>query len=128
MLPSIVSWWVAVFSQWCCAYPQTARRQRGLGLGVCLVGCVLVWHGVGWPQQRALAPVDLRARWYTAQTSAEVPRIQGQLTVFTAASLTEAFKEMGANIEQANPGTKVIFNFAGSPTPVSYTHLRAHET
>jgi molybdate transport system substrate-binding protein len=48
--------------------------------------------------------------------SAEVPRIQGQLTIFTAASLTEAFKEMGANIEQANPGTKVIFNFAGSPT------------
>jgi molybdate transport system substrate-binding protein len=48
--------------------------------------------------------------------SAEVPRIQGQLTVFTAASLTEAFKEMGANIEQANPGTRVIFNFAGSPT------------
>jgi len=38
------------------------------------------------------------------------------LTIFTAASLTEAFKEMGANIEQANPGTRVIFNFAGSPT------------
>jgi molybdate transport system substrate-binding protein len=38
------------------------------------------------------------------------------LTVFTAASLTDAFKEMGANIEQANTGTKVIFNFAGSPT------------
>jgi molybdate transport system substrate-binding protein len=48
--------------------------------------------------------------------SAEVPRIQGQLTIFTAASLTEAFKEMGATIEQANPGTRVIFNFAGSPT------------
>jgi len=80
------------------------------------MGCVLVWHGVGWAQQRALAPDDLRTRWYTAQASAEVPRIQGQLTVFTAASLTDAFKEMGANIEQANPGTKVIFNFAGSPT------------
>jgi molybdate transport system substrate-binding protein len=38
------------------------------------------------------------------------------LTIFTAASLTDAFKEMGANLEQANPGTKVIFNFAGSPT------------
>jgi molybdate transport system substrate-binding protein len=44
------------------------------------------------------------------------PRIQGQLTVFTAASVTDAFKEMRANIEQANPGTKVQFNFAGSPT------------
>jgi molybdate transport system substrate-binding protein len=38
------------------------------------------------------------------------------LTIFTAASLTDAFKEMGANIEQANPGTRVTFNFAGSPT------------
>ena len=116
MLQSMVSWWVAVLSRWCRAYPQTARRHRGSGVSVCVVGCVLVWHGVGWAQQRALSPGDLRGRWHTAQVSAEVPRIQGQLTIFTAASLTEAFKEMGANIEQANPGTKVIFNFAGSPT------------
>jgi len=82
---------------------------------VYVVGGVLVWHGVGWAQQRALSPGDLRVRWHTAQVSAEVPRIQGQLTIFTAASLTEAFKDLGAAIEQANPGTKVIFNFAGSP-------------
>jgi len=49
-------------------------------------------------------------------TAAEVPRIQGELTIFTAASLTEAFKEMAAEIEQANPGTKLTFNFAGSST------------
>ena len=116
MLHSIVSRWVAVFSRWCCVSPQATRRHRGSGVGVCVVGCVLVWHGIGWAQQRALAPGDLRVRWHTAQVSAEVPRIQGQLTIFTAASLTEAFKEMGANIEQANPGTRVIFNFAGSPT------------
>ena len=116
MLQSMVSWWVAVLSRWCHAYPQTARRHRGLGVSVCVVGCVLVWHGVGWAQQQALSPGDLRVRWHIAQVSAEVPRIQGQLTIFTAASLTEAFKEMGDNIEQANPGTKVTFNFAGSPT------------
>jgi molybdate transport system substrate-binding protein len=45
-----------------------------------------------------------------------VPRLQGQLTVFTAASLTEAFQEMAATLERGNPGTKVTFNFAGSPT------------
>ena len=116
MLHSIVSWWVAVLSRWRRDYPQTARRYRGSGVSVCVVGCVLVWHGVGWAQQRALSPGDLRVRWHIAQVSAEVPHIQGQLTVFTAASLTEAFKEMGDNIEQANPGTKVTFNFAGSPT------------
>jgi molybdate transport system substrate-binding protein len=116
MLQSLVSWWVAVLSRWCCAYSQTVRRHCGSCVGVLIVGCVLVGHGVGWAQQRALSPGDLRVRWHMAQVSAEVPRLQGQLTIFTAASLTEAFKEMGANIEQANPGTKVIFNFAGSPT------------
>ncbi len=36
------------------------------------------------------------------------------LTVFAAASLTEAFGEIGRQFEAANPGVKVIFNFAGS--------------
>jgi molybdate transport system substrate-binding protein len=48
--------------------------------------------------------------------AAEGPRIQGELMIFAAASLTDAFKEMAARIEQANPGTKLTFNFAGSPT------------
>lgn len=46
----------------------------------------------------------------------EGPRVQGELTIFAAASLTDAFKEMATQIEQANPGTKLTFNFAGSPT------------
>ena len=46
----------------------------------------------------------------------EAPRLQGELAIFTAASLTDAFKDMAAQIEQANPGTKLTFNFAGSPT------------
>jgi molybdate transport system substrate-binding protein len=49
-------------------------------------------------------------------SSAEVQRMQGELTIFTAASLTDAFKEMAAHIEQANPGIRLTFNFAGSPT------------
>jgi len=36
------------------------------------------------------------------------------LTVFAAASLTEAFTEIGENFSAANPGVKAIFNFAGS--------------
>jgi molybdate transport system substrate-binding protein len=116
MLQSMVSWWVAVLARWCRADLLTVRRHRWTDIGAWIVGCVLIWHGVGGAQPRALSPGDLRVRWHTAQVSAEAPRIQGQLTIFTAASLTEAFKEMGANIEQANPGTRVIFNFAGSPT------------
>ncbi len=37
------------------------------------------------------------------------------LTVFAAASLTDAFTEIGKEFEAANPGVTVTFNFAGSP-------------
>ena len=37
-----------------------------------------------------------------------------ELTVFAAASLTEAFGEIGKRFESANPGAKITFNFAGS--------------
>ena len=116
MWQSIVSWLVGILAVRSRVHPQTAHRHRVLGIGMCMVGYTLVWHGAGWAQQHTLSPGDLRGGWHTTQVSAEVPRIPGQLTIFTAASLTEAFKEMGANIEQANPGTKVLFNFAGSPT------------
>jgi molybdate transport system substrate-binding protein len=36
------------------------------------------------------------------------------LTVFAAASLTDAFAAIGRGFEAANPGTTVTFNFAGS--------------
>lgn len=39
---------------------------------------------------------------------------QGELIVFAAASLAEAFTEMGRQFEAANPGTEVILNLAGS--------------
>ena len=47
-------------------------------------------------------------------TNGDVPAISGNLTIFAAASLTEAFNQMKADIESANPGTKLTFNFAGS--------------
>jgi molybdate transport system substrate-binding protein len=45
-----------------------------------------------------------------ARTSSPEP----ELTVFAAASLTGAFQEIGGMFEQAHPGTRVRFNFAGS--------------
>ena len=36
------------------------------------------------------------------------------LVVFAAASLTDAFTEIGANFDAANPGVTTTFNFAGS--------------
>ena len=40
----------------------------------------------------------------------------GKITVFAAASLTEAFKEIATKFEATFQGTKVDFNFAGTPT------------
>lgn len=42
------------------------------------------------------------------------PAGAGKVTVFAAASLTEAFTEMGKAFERLNQGTTVIFNFAAS--------------
>jgi molybdate transport system substrate-binding protein len=38
----------------------------------------------------------------------------GDITVFAAASLKATFTDLGERFEQAHPGTKVAFNFAGS--------------
>jgi molybdate transport system substrate-binding protein len=40
--------------------------------------------------------------------------VTGSVTVFAAASLTESFTQIGKDFEAANPGVKVMFNFAGS--------------
>jgi molybdate transport system substrate-binding protein len=40
---------------------------------------------------------------------------RSDLSVFAAASLTEAFQEIGKTFEAQHPDTKITFNFAGSP-------------
>ncbi|MEU1812783.1 molybdate ABC transporter substrate-binding protein [Micromonospora aurantiaca (nom. illeg.)] len=47
-------------------------------------------------------------------TASSGAAITGSVTVFAAASLTESFTTLGKQFEQANPGTTVTFNFAGS--------------
>jgi molybdate transport system substrate-binding protein len=48
------------------------------------------------------------------------------LTVFGAASLTNAFEEIGKAFEAANPGVTVEFNFAGSQTLRTQIEQGAH--
>lgn len=50
----------------------------------------------------------------TPTTNQAAPAETTTLTVFAAASLTEAFTEIGQNFSAANPGIEVTFNFAGS--------------
>jgi molybdate transport system substrate-binding protein len=42
------------------------------------------------------------------------PQPSTELTIFAASSLTDAFKEIGAAFEAANPGVKVSFSFGAS--------------
>lgn len=58
-----------------------------------------------------LTPAPIIATEPPATVTAPEPRT---LTVFAAASLTDAFTEIGKSFEAANPGVTVTFNFAGS--------------
>jgi molybdate transport system substrate-binding protein len=40
--------------------------------------------------------------------------VSGEVVVFAASSLTDAFQEMAAAFQQANPGVKLTFNFGAS--------------
>lgn len=54
-----------------------------------------------------------------AEAAAEFPADGGELTVFAAASLTDAFGDMKADLETAHPGLAVTYNFAGSQALVT---------
>ena len=58
-----------------------------------------------------LALVAIGATPAAVQTGVAAPSV---LTVFAAASLTDAFEELGALFQRGHPGITVRFNFAGS--------------
>jgi molybdate transport system substrate-binding protein len=51
----------------------------------------------------------------TASAPSPTP-LSGTISVFAAASLTDAFKALGTSFQQAHSGVTVQFNFAGTPT------------
>lgn len=56
----------------------------------------------------------LAAACTSAAAPAQAPATEQKLTVFAAASLTDAFNEIGAQFKQQNPGVTFEFNYAGS--------------
>jgi len=66
-----------------------------------------------------LLVVVLAIGWASPATSAESVGGQRTIVVLAAASLTDAFKAVGAAFEQAHPGVVVQFSFAGSSTLVT---------
>lgn len=75
-------------------------------VGVLLVALLAACDGGG----RAAAPSPAAA----SGTRAGV--VSGDLTVFAASSLTDAFEDLGERFEQANPDVAVAFNFGSSST------------
>jgi molybdate transport system substrate-binding protein len=63
------------------------------------------------PLRALLALAAIGAAPVAAQTGRPAPAV---LTVFAAASLTDAFEELGALFQRGHPGITVRFNFAGS--------------
>jgi molybdate transport system substrate-binding protein len=53
---------------------------------------------------------------WTTMPGAAIPALHGEITVFAAASLTDAFQEMAVRFERAYPGVKMRLHFAGSAT------------
>lgn len=54
-----------------------------------------------------------------AGTASEPSSLNGTVSVFAAASLTEAFKALGSSFSKDHAGVTVQFNFAGTPTLVT---------
>jgi molybdenum ABC transporter, periplasmic molybdate-binding protein len=55
----------------------------------------------------------------TAAASPSATPQTGTISVFAAASLTDAFKALGTSFQMAHPAVTVQFNFAGTPTLVT---------
>jgi molybdate transport system substrate-binding protein len=50
----------------------------------------------------------------SSPSSSSSGKVSGTVTVFAATSLTDAFNQIGAGFEKANPGVTVKFNYQGS--------------
>ncbi|MCL5998541.1 MAG: molybdate ABC transporter substrate-binding protein [Chloroflexi bacterium] len=72
-----------------------------------ILASVFLVAGMAWT---TLLPVVAQG---TGPTATPQPAT-GQITVYAAASLNDAFTEIGRNFEAVNPGTRINFSFAGA--------------
>lgn len=84
-----------------------------------------------------VAPTETTASPTAAEATATTPEpaattappaaaLSGKLTVFAAASLTDAFTQIGDSLKSANPDLEIEFNFAGSQALVTQLGQGAH--
>jgi len=83
---------------------RKAHRPLLLAALVAVLGLLISACGGAQPQSTVPSP------------SAEGSSSGGAITVLAAASLTEAFNQIGEDFEAKNPGSKVTFSFGSSAT------------
>ena len=83
-----------------------ARRRRS-SLGLALTLTVVAGLGVACGE-------ETKPKAAAESSTTTKPGLTGNLTVLAAASLSEAFKELGATFEGQHPGTKITFSFDAS--------------
>ncbi|MGQ0617382.1 MAG: molybdate ABC transporter substrate-binding protein [Acidimicrobiia bacterium] len=88
------------------------RRLVHLLAVACIPG--LLFAACGDDDDVVGAPTETDGSTASRPTTASAPALAGTITVFAAASLTDAFGEIGSAFEAANPDVTVEFNFAGS--------------
>ena len=90
--------------------------KRSLVLLVALFGLVAAGCGddASTASTTTLAITTTTSSAATTAPTTTSPKVTGDITVLAAASLTDAFKELGGAFESANAGAKVTFSFAAS--------------
>lgn len=96
---------------------EMRHRRRALLAVVCI--SALVGAACGSSSSSTAATTSREGANVTTTPTTSIPKISGQVTVFAAASLTDAFTEMGKALEAGNPGAKVVLSFGGSSTLVA---------
>ena len=105
------------------------RRAAVAALGLSLLGAPFLGSAPARAQPTFDCPVPVAATPSAAAAStspatpmtvdAAFPEDGGGLTVFAAASLTDAFGEIKTDLEAAHPGLAITYNFAGSQALVT---------
>ena len=97
-------------------FPGSSRWPAILGaalLAIFALGGTACGGGDEDDDEQPTATTGVGAAATAAASPTSVP-LEGEIVVFAASSLTEAFKDAGAAFQTANPKTKVTFNFAAS--------------
>ncbi len=90
--------------------------RRAARLCVVAVSLALLLAACGGGAEEPASPQEATT---DGGASASAAALSGELTVFAASSLTDAFEAIGEQFTQANPDVEMVFNFASSSTLAS---------